>query len=198
MAYILQILLDVVSVFNMVSSLSQKKQSVKINHEGVEVSPSLVWKLLSMQFDPRFLFYLFFITIITISIWNIIFFAQLLQVFREFYPMQVDFITLDCVWKTDKFELVERTHKSQIASPGVDLSLGTSSVLYKSTDSSLGGQCIYHHSYFIFSTYKHMAFSVILVCTSQCPFLFLPLALFYIWGDICPICFSTCISLVDV
>ncbi|KAL6202323.1 hypothetical protein ACLB2K_026031 [Fragaria x ananassa] len=92
-----QILLDVVSVFNMVSSLSQKKQSVKINHEGVEV-------------------------------------------FREFYPMQVDFITLDCVWKTDKFELVERTHKSQIASPGVDLSLGTSSVLYKSIDSSLGGE----------------------------------------------------------
>ncbi|KAL6289767.1 hypothetical protein ACE6H2_007277 [Prunus campanulata] len=33
-----QILLDVVSVFNMVSSLSQKKQSVKINQGGLEIS----------------------------------------------------------------------------------------------------------------------------------------------------------------
>ncbi|PRQ31664.1 hypothetical protein RchiOBHm_Chr5g0037971 [Rosa chinensis] len=90
-----QILLDVVSVFNMVSSLSQKKQSVKINQEGVEV-------------------------------------------FREFYPTQEDFITLECVWKSDKFDLLERTHKSQIASPGVDISLGTSSVLYRSIESSLG------------------------------------------------------------
>lgn len=32
-----QILLDVVSVFNIVSSISQKKQSVKLTHEGVEV-----------------------------------------------------------------------------------------------------------------------------------------------------------------
>ncbi|KAI3753906.1 hypothetical protein L2E82_25971 [Cichorium intybus] len=32
-----QILLDVVSVFNMVSSLSQKQQSVKLNQEGIEV-----------------------------------------------------------------------------------------------------------------------------------------------------------------
>lgn len=32
-----QILLDVVSVFNIVSSISQKKQSVKLTHEGIEV-----------------------------------------------------------------------------------------------------------------------------------------------------------------
>ncbi|XP_061996419.1 uncharacterized protein LOC133714333 isoform X4 [Rosa rugosa] len=97
-----QILLDVVSVFNMVSSLSQKKQSVKIN-QGVEV-------------------------------------------FREFYPTQEDFITLECVWKSDKFDLLERTQKSQIASPRVDLSLGTSSVLYRSIESSLGGQNVHFGS----------------------------------------------------
>lgn len=34
---ILQILLDVVSVFNTVSTLSQKAQSVKISQEGFEV-----------------------------------------------------------------------------------------------------------------------------------------------------------------
>ncbi|XP_050368596.1 uncharacterized protein LOC126786723 [Argentina anserina] len=90
-----QILLDVVSVFNMVSSLSEKKQSVKINHEGIEV-------------------------------------------FREFYPTQEEFITLECVWNSDKFELLERTHKSQIACPGGDLSLGTPSVIYQSVESSLG------------------------------------------------------------
>jgi len=32
-----QILLDVVDLFNMVSSLSKKKQSIKITHEGIEV-----------------------------------------------------------------------------------------------------------------------------------------------------------------
>lgn len=37
----LQILLDVVSVFNTVSSFSQKKHSVKINQEGIEVSLTL-------------------------------------------------------------------------------------------------------------------------------------------------------------
>lgn len=37
-ALAVQILLDVVSVFNMVSSLTQKKQSVKITQEGLEVS----------------------------------------------------------------------------------------------------------------------------------------------------------------
>lgn len=72
----------------------------------------------------------------------ILFYAQLIQVFREFYPTQEDFITLECVWNSDKFELLERTHKSQIASEAVDVSLETSSVLYQSIESSLGGQCI--------------------------------------------------------
>lgn len=73
-----------------------------------------------------------------------------MQVFREFYPTQEDFITLECVWNSDKFELLERTHKSPIASEPMDVSLETSSVLYQSIESSLGGQCIYGLSYFIF------------------------------------------------
>jgi hypothetical protein len=35
---LMQILLDIVDLFNMVSSLSKKKQSIKITHEGIEVS----------------------------------------------------------------------------------------------------------------------------------------------------------------
>ncbi|KAM1952679.1 hypothetical protein ACFX15_007128 [Malus domestica] len=90
-----QILLDVVSVFNMVSSLSQKQQSVKIIQGGLEV-------------------------------------------FREFYPSNEEIIILECVWKSDKFELIERTHKTEIATHDGDLCLGESSVLYKSTESILG------------------------------------------------------------
>ncbi|XP_021828766.1 uncharacterized protein LOC110769151 [Prunus avium] len=90
-----QILLDVVSVFNMVSSLSQKKQSIKINQGGLEV-------------------------------------------FREFYPTNEEFIILECVLKSDKFELLESTHKSEIASHDGDLALGASSVLYQSVESFLG------------------------------------------------------------
>lgn len=37
LVFLLQILLDVVSVFKMVSSLAQKKQSVRISQEGIEV-----------------------------------------------------------------------------------------------------------------------------------------------------------------
>ncbi|CAN6694584.1 unnamed protein product [Malus baccata var. baccata] len=66
-----QILLDVVSVFNMVSSLCQKQQSVKIVQGGLEV-------------------------------------------FREFYPINEEIIILECVWKSDKFELIERTHKTEM------------------------------------------------------------------------------------
>ncbi|XP_068339301.1 uncharacterized protein [Pyrus communis] len=90
-----QILLDVVSVFNMVSSLSQKQQSVKIIQGGLEV-------------------------------------------FREFYPTNEEIIILECVWKSDKFELIERTHKTEIATHDGDLCLGESSVLYQSTESILG------------------------------------------------------------
>ncbi|TQD90543.1 hypothetical protein C1H46_023889 [Malus baccata] len=90
-----QILLDVVSVFNMVSSLSQKQQSIKIIQGGLEV-------------------------------------------FREFYPTNEEIIILECVWKSDKFELIERTHKNEIATHDGDLCLGESSVLYQSTESILG------------------------------------------------------------
>ncbi|XP_059444169.1 uncharacterized protein LOC132176069 [Corylus avellana] len=94
-----QILLDVVSVFNMVSSLSQKKQYIKINQEGIEV-------------------------------------------FREFYPTNEDFVTLDCVWKSDKFVLLERMHNSKTGSQDEDLkedsSLGALAVKYQSIESFLG------------------------------------------------------------
>ncbi|KAJ6293238.1 hypothetical protein OIU78_025262 [Salix suchowensis] len=74
-----QILLDVVSVFNTVSSLSQEKQSVKITQEGLEV-------------------------------------------FREYYPTNMEFVTLECLWKTDKYVLVEKTHKTDVK--GQDGGLG--------------------------------------------------------------------------
>ncbi|MBA0705588.1 hypothetical protein Golax_017772 [Gossypium laxum] len=38
-----QILLDMVPVFNTVSSLSQKKQSIKITHQGIEVDPWFIF-----------------------------------------------------------------------------------------------------------------------------------------------------------
>lgn len=93
-----QILLDVVSVFNMVSSLSQEKQSVKITQEGLEV-------------------------------------------FREYYPTNKEFVTLECVWKTDKFVLVEKTHKIDVQ--GQDGGLGDGSIeksvpLYRTIESFLG------------------------------------------------------------
>lgn len=64
-----QVLLDVVSVFNKVSSLSQKKHSVKISQEGIEA-------------------------------------------FREYYPSVGDVLALECVWKEDKFLLLESTDNS--------------------------------------------------------------------------------------
>nr|XP_023886792.1 uncharacterized protein LOC111998905 [Quercus suber] len=94
-----QILLDVVSVFKMVSSLAQKKQSVKISQEGIEI-------------------------------------------FREYYPNNEEFATLECVWKSDKFVLLERAHKSKTGSQEGDLiediSLGASAVKYQSIESFLG------------------------------------------------------------
>ncbi|XP_027119352.1 uncharacterized protein [Coffea arabica] len=60
-----QILLDVVCVYNSVSSLSRKEQAIKITEEGFEV-------------------------------------------FREYYPIKEQFISLDCIWQTDKCVLVEK------------------------------------------------------------------------------------------
>ncbi|KAK3199591.1 hypothetical protein Dsin_023006 [Dipteronia sinensis] len=94
-----QILLDVVSVFNTVSSLSQKKQSVKITQERIEV-------------------------------------------YREFYPTNEEYVTLECVWNTDKFILHERSHKSEIGSQGGEgennFPIGDSAVRYQSIESFLG------------------------------------------------------------
>ncbi|XP_065860447.1 uncharacterized protein [Euphorbia lathyris] len=93
-----QILLDFVSAFNMVSSLSQKKQSVKITQEGIEV-------------------------------------------FRDFYPTNKFFVTLECTWETDKFLLVERTHERSLTNQVgdvADASIKTSAVQYKSVESFLG------------------------------------------------------------
>uniref|UniRef100_A0A6P4BI47 uncharacterized protein LOC107432211 isoform X1 n=1 Tax=Ziziphus jujuba TaxID=326968 RepID=A0A6P4BI47_ZIZJJ len=96
-----QILLDVVSVFNMVSSLSRKKQSVKITQDGLEV-------------------------------------------FREIFPTKEEFATLECVWKSDKFILLERRHKSDISShdgdPEGNASIPALSLKYQSLDSFLGDE----------------------------------------------------------
>ncbi|KAK7305058.1 hypothetical protein VNO77_42957 [Canavalia gladiata] len=94
-----QILLDVVSLFNMVSSLSKKRQSIKIAHKGIEV-------------------------------------------FRDFYPVSDDFVTLECVWKSDKFILLERKHEmengSQAEDSGGNVSVQISDVNYNSVGSFLG------------------------------------------------------------
>ncbi|KAK7333573.1 hypothetical protein VNO80_30348 [Phaseolus coccineus] len=95
-----QILLDVVSLFNMVSSLSITKQSAKIALDGIEV-------------------------------------------FRDFFPVSDDFVTLDCVWNSDKFTLHERKHKrkknqSQPEDSNENFSVQTSNVNYNSIESFLG------------------------------------------------------------
>ncbi|CAK9150265.1 unnamed protein product [Ilex paraguariensis] len=94
-----QVLLDVVLVFNMVSSLSQKEQTVKINQEGFEV-------------------------------------------FREYYPINEQSVSLECGWETDKFVLVERINKSESKyrekNIGEDISLGESTIQYQSIEVLLG------------------------------------------------------------
>nr|KYP60864.1 hypothetical protein KK1_023278 [Cajanus cajan] len=102
-----QILLDVVSLFNMVSPLSITKQSIKINHNGIEV-------------------------------------------FRDFYPVSDDFVTLECVWKSDKFILLETKHKkkneSQVEDSGGNVTIQTSDVNYTSIESLLG---VKNHGLFV-------------------------------------------------
>jgi hypothetical protein len=66
-----------------------------------------------------------------------------MQVFREFYPNNDEFVTLECVWKSDKFVLLERMHESKTGSQEGDLkedaSLGALAVKYQSIESFLGG-----------------------------------------------------------
>ncbi|KAG5027282.1 hypothetical protein JHK86_023196 [Glycine max] len=94
-----QILLDVVSLFNMVSILSIKKQSIKTTHNETEVC-------------------------------------------RDFDPVSDDFVTLECVCKSDKFILLERKHKrvneSQAVDSGGIVFVQTSNVNYNCIVSFLG------------------------------------------------------------
>ncbi|GAB4855815.1 hypothetical protein Ancab_024460 [Ancistrocladus abbreviatus] len=94
-----QMLLDVVSVFNEISSLSQKKQAVKITQDGIDV-------------------------------------------FREYYPTMDAVITLECVWKTDKFVLAEKVNccdtKHQDGNQESGEPLGTSRLQYQSVEAFLG------------------------------------------------------------
>ncbi|XP_030543654.1 uncharacterized protein LOC115750434 [Rhodamnia argentea] len=97
-----QMLLDVVSVFNVVSYISQKKQSVKLTHEGIEV-------------------------------------------FREFYPTHQDCIMLECVWKIDKFILLESTCKTEDSNSTGDREialLGAPAIQYRSIDCFLEDECV--------------------------------------------------------
>lgn len=68
-----------------------------------------------------------------------------MQVFREYYPTNKEFVTLECVWDTDKFVLLERTQKSDIESQVGTLgeaSIETAALQYKSIESFLGGENI--------------------------------------------------------
>ncbi|CAK9321856.1 unnamed protein product [Citrullus colocynthis] len=93
-----QILLDVVSIFNKVSSISKKKQVVTINQDGI-------------------------------------------QVFREFYPTNDEFVLLECVWEEDKFILQEKKQevetKNQDEHIGPNVSLAASAVRYQKLQSFL-------------------------------------------------------------
>uniref|UniRef100_A0A0A0LBJ0 Nucleolus and neural progenitor protein-like N-terminal domain-containing protein n=1 Tax=Cucumis sativus TaxID=3659 RepID=A0A0A0LBJ0_CUCSA len=94
-----QILLDVVSVFNTVSSISKKKQVVAINQERI-------------------------------------------QVFREFYPTNDEYVLLECIWEVDKFILKEKKNeiatKNQEEHIAPDFSLATSAMRYQKLRSFLG------------------------------------------------------------
>ena len=67
-----------------------------------------------------------------------------MQVFREFFPVVEDFITLECVWKSDKFVLLEKKHTNENVNQGDDsggsVSVGASAVNYTSIESFLEGK----------------------------------------------------------
>ncbi|XWS11196.1 hypothetical protein CRYUN_Cryun38cG0063300 [Craigia yunnanensis] len=64
------------------------------------------------------------------------------QVYREFYPKKEDYVTLECVWDTDKFVLVERTNKCEIelqeGDNGGEVSAVDNAVRYQTIESFLG------------------------------------------------------------
>ncbi|KAK8602898.1 hypothetical protein V6N13_085100 [Hibiscus sabdariffa] len=64
------------------------------------------------------------------------------QVFREFYPKEEDYVTLECVWNTGKSMLVERTNTGEIEMQERDndgeVSVGGNEARYKTIESVLG------------------------------------------------------------
>ena len=83
-----------------------------------------------------------------------------MQVFREFYPVTEDFVKLECVWKSDKFILIERKHEYESENQGEDsggnVSIEASAVNYDSIELVLGGKnhdvllFLLFHLHFIF------------------------------------------------
>ena len=74
------------------------------------------------------------------------FYITMMQVYREFYPKKEDYVTLECVWNSDKFVLVERTNKCEIelqGDNGGEVSAGDNAVRYQTIESFLGGKNIH-------------------------------------------------------
>nr|XP_016434863.1 PREDICTED: uncharacterized protein LOC107761188 isoform X2 [Nicotiana tabacum] len=96
-----QMLLDVVCVFNSVSSLSQREQAIKLTQDGFEV-------------------------------------------FREYFPPKQDVVFLECLWKSDKYVLVERQNERDVGSKekevGEDVSVEASKIQYESIEIFLGDE----------------------------------------------------------
>ncbi|KAI3914496.1 hypothetical protein MKW92_052921 [Papaver armeniacum] len=122
-----QILLDVVSVFNMISSISQKEHSVKLNRQGIQVDlpyplsePS---NLTSFPLFPQG-FYQFMTLFL------------LVQVIREYYPSNDEHVTLECIWEQDKFVLLEKVNKFEIKKR--ETGLQSSNIKYQTVEAFLG------------------------------------------------------------
>ncbi|XP_027112952.1 uncharacterized protein [Coffea arabica] len=64
------------------------------------------------------------------------------EVFREYYPIKEQFISLECIWQTDKYILVEKMNESESKTQGKDgredVSQGASPVQYQSIEVLLG------------------------------------------------------------
>lgn len=67
-----------------------------------------------------------------------------MQVFREYYPTNEEYVSLECVWETDKFVLLERVEKIEMKNGDgdsrEDVSLGTSTIQYQSIEALLAGE----------------------------------------------------------
>lgn len=66
-----------------------------------------------------------------------------LQVFREYFPPKQDVVFLECLWKSDKYVLVERQNERDVGSKekevGEDVSVEASKIQYESIEIFLGG-----------------------------------------------------------